>query len=291
MALWKTGVRRPVRVRLDDMLITIPEVDLLSARDEVRLARTIEAGLFAAESLAQDRRPCGASEEELRELVGLGQSAREEFHSANLRLVASLAHRWARRTSLPVDELLQEGCVGLGEAILRWDHGLGLRFTTFAFPLVNWAISGAAMVRCGELHATISQARGALRLQRHREELQNQLSREVSAGELARHLGHEELTVARGLQLARPAPLGSETEGSPPLLPEQDSSSASIEALTAWLALLPIQERVVLQARFGLGEPVVSQVALAERLGVSASTVRRIEQRALNKARRMLSAP
>ena len=140
-----TRIRPTTGTRLGTVRITIPEFDLLNPADEVRLARAIEAGVLAAEALNRDENPLGASAEELRQLVAAGHAAQRGFFLANLKLVASISHQWATRATLPVDELFQEGCVGLGEAIRRWDHCRGSKFSSFAYPLVEGAIMGAPL--------------------------------------------------------------------------------------------------------------------------------------------------
>lgn len=271
--------------------ITIPESDLLSAAAEVRLARAIEAGVLAAEALSRDECLPGATAEELRLVVAAGEAAQHEFFLANLKLVALLSHQWAARATLPVDELFQEGCVGLGEAIRRWDHGRGHKFSSFAYLLVEGEIMGAALLRCGELNASRFQAKTALQVRRECLRLEDQLGRQVNVAELAQQLGRDEATVARSLQLARPSTFSdalanvlSQDEVYP-----SDEEQARVTAPN-WLDKLPAEERTVLESRYGLHGREVSCETLAERMGVSESTVRRIERRGLSRARRLLAA-
>lgn len=272
------------------MSIVIPRSELLSATDEVRLARAIEAGVFAQQALATGARPCGASEAELVALVELGKVAHDEFYKANLGMVVLLAQRWAQRATLPFEELLQEGAVGLGEAIIRWDHQRGYRFSTFAFPRVEWSISTAALLRCGQLEASRFQARAVMAIRRTQEHLEARLGRSVGIGEVAAHMGRETSAVVMTMQSARPASLSDKVadltrgeDGSGPDVRSQDVTSD-------WMQGLPRLERVVLCGRYGIGEPAATFAELGRRLGVSGSTVRRIERRALNRARRMLGS-
>ena len=171
------------------MAITIPEHDLLTAAEEVGLARAIEAGVLAASALAREELPCGADEADLRQVVEAGRVAQDQFQRANLRLVAALAHKWAGRTRLPAEELLQEGCLGLGEAVRRWDYGRGLRFVSFAYRLVEGAILAAAARRCGELDVSAAAARSMLEARRAMRTLEASLGREVQVSEVAQRLG------------------------------------------------------------------------------------------------------
>ncbi|MGI5951832.1 MAG: sigma-70 family RNA polymerase sigma factor [Brooklawnia sp.] len=264
----------------------IPETELLDAQAEVRLARLIEAGVYAEHCLGADYCPDGASHAELQALVDQGIAAYQEFYLANLRMVAQLAHQWAKRANLPVEELFQEGCIGLGEAIRRWDHARGLRFSTLAFGMINNTITDAALVRCGRLDTTRFKARSALKIRRAQEQLESELGRSVTLSEVARHLGRDAAAVARTMQVAQPTALGTELDDLASDSDEHDGPD--LLPAPVWMVDLPEQERAVLAARYGIGEPAQTRAELARNMGVSQSTLRRIELRALDRARRLL---
>ncbi|MDR1237872.1 MAG: sigma-70 family RNA polymerase sigma factor, partial [Propionibacteriaceae bacterium] len=117
---------------------------LLSADEEAELAQAIEAGVLAKAILDGG---CGvlvaASVEELAALARCGREAWRRFLLANVRLVAMIAHREAKRGRLDVEELFQEGFVALADALRRFDYRRG-RFTTYAFPSVRHQIATAA---------------------------------------------------------------------------------------------------------------------------------------------------
>ena len=150
---------------------------------------------------------------------------------------------------------------------------------------------GAALLRCGELNASRFQARTALEVRRACRHLEAQLGRQVDVAELARQLGRDEAAVARSLQLARPSAL-SDTLVNVLSWEEDYASIEEHDQATPppWLTELPAQERVVLEFRYGFRGPQASCETLAERLGISESTVRRIEKRGLSRARRLLAA-
>lgn len=115
----------------------VPEA-LLSADDEIELARAIEAGLIAAEALGgRFRVPAGTSTPELTQLVAEGHAAWRRMWLANMGLVRMLAHREGRTLRAPADDLMQEGCLGLAQAIMRWDYRRGTRFSTVAWPWIE----------------------------------------------------------------------------------------------------------------------------------------------------------
>lgn len=264
----------------------IPDAELLNADDEVQLARAIEAGLFASHCLASDRRPDDATRAELCALAELGRAAYQQFFLANLRMVAQLAHRWSRRAGLPVEELFQEGCVGLGEAIRRWDHARGLRFSTLAFRMVENSITDAVLMRCGQLDATRARARSAFEVRRTHERLEAQLGRRVGLLELAERMGRDVNSVAITLRMARPTALG--TELAEMAADDQSADEPELPPAPVWMVKLSAQERAVLSARFGIGTQTRSRAELAAQMQLSESTVRRIELRALARARQLL---
>ncbi len=274
------------------MSINFPDTELLTADEEVRLAKAIEAGVLAAAALAADDRPCASSEAELAEVVAAGKAAHQRFYLANTGMVVKIARQWAGRADLPLEELIQEGCVGLGEAIQRWDHTRGIKFSSFAYPVIQGAVLNAATVRCGEIHTSRFQARYAIEVRRAQQRLEAELGRRVNATELAQHLGRDEGTVARRLNLGRPDTLSDTMVN---MIGQEEADYSAVEeslgaSLPQWLEQLPQDERLVLEQRFGLAGPAVSRASLAVELGVSTSTVRRIENRALGRARRFLAA-
>lgn len=138
------------------MTISSIAIEPLSAQEEVSLAKTIEAAVYAEHLIAE-----GAMrvDEKLEALFDLANHARGQLYKANLLLATNLANRWAERLGLPREELVQEACIGLGEAIKRWDWARGVKFTTYAWRLINGTLAKASAVRCGEIDITVSAAR------------------------------------------------------------------------------------------------------------------------------------
>jgi len=124
--------RRPVTSDLVRIYLReIGRVPLLTAEDEVELAKSIEAGLFADEKLA-DGLPCaGAERPELALLAAEGLRAKQRLIEANLRLVVSIAKRYIGR-GLGFLDLIQEGNLGLIRAVEKFDYTKGYKFSTYA---------------------------------------------------------------------------------------------------------------------------------------------------------------
>ncbi|WP_346960371.1 sigma-70 family RNA polymerase sigma factor [uncultured Arthrobacter sp.] len=121
-----------------DYLRRLSRYGLLTAEQEVDLAREIEAGLFAEQLLAAGTNRTGQDEEELRTIVLLGRRAFDALFHANLRLVVSIAKHYTRR-GLDFEDLIQEGNLGLHKAVRTFDFTLGFRFSTHA----TWSIRAA----------------------------------------------------------------------------------------------------------------------------------------------------
>lgn len=102
-------------------------VELLTAAEEVALAKAIEAGRLAEMSLEN-----GTPAPEASKRIDMGHRAAERFVAANLRLVVRMAADMAGRAAVPLDDLVQEGTVGLIHAVERFDWRRGYRFSTYA---------------------------------------------------------------------------------------------------------------------------------------------------------------
>lgn len=269
------------------------DADLLTAAQERELASAIEAGALAWTERHAPVRRTDATDEELLALERAGRLARQRFVSANLGLVVGLARGYAARTGLPRDELFQEGCLGLLIAVARFDHRRGLRFSTYAVPWIR-ARLGETVQRRG----TGLPAAGAGRLREARaaeDELVQALGRDATSAEVADRAGLDRRGYERLLAWQRVGSLDDEVEqirlrASGPA-PEEvaDRSEWTVDRLLWHLAPL---EQSVLRQRYGLAgdgsdeeERETSQAAISRRLGVSVSTVRRIEARALRRLR------
>lgn len=121
-----------------DYLRRLSRYCLLTAEQEVDLAREIEAGLFAEQLLAAGTIRTVQDESELRTIVLLGRRAFDALFHTNLRLVVSIAKHYTRR-GLDFEDLIQEGNLGLHKAVRTFDFTLGFRFSTHA----TWSIRAA----------------------------------------------------------------------------------------------------------------------------------------------------
>lgn len=279
---------------MDDAIgFPLPE-ELLSAEDEVALARRIEAGVIAAAVLAGSWPQAAQVPADAAELIMLrrdGQAAERRFVRCNLRLVAMVSRKEAVRSGLAECDLFQEGCLGLIEAVRRFDHRRGLRFATYALHWIRAHIGAMTANRAGELNLPASRAERARELRGAEAHLAQQLGRQVSAAELAQVVGRSADWVARLLahQTTRSlneADLTAVDVADESVAAEFDSVLRIGLPGREVLGRLRGSQRRVIELRFGFVDgDEHSYRDISRRLGVPVSTVRREEARALETLR------
>jgi RNA polymerase primary sigma factor len=275
----------------------IGRVALLTAEQEVELARRIEAGVFAAELLASGER--AEITRDLEAVRADGDRAKAHLVEANLRLVVSIAKRYAGR-GLPLLDLVQEGNLGLIRAVEKFDYTKGYKFSTYASWWIRQAISRAVADQARTIRVPVHMVETVNRLLRTQRQLAQDLGREPTDEDLARHL---DLPVERIQELRRLAmepvsihtPVG-EDEGSElgDLIEDAESpepvdvvSSGMLAGhIEAVLACLGERERQVVRLRYGLtdGNPHTLE-EVGQAFGVTRERVRQIEAKSLAKLR------
>ncbi len=259
--------------------IFMPPVSTVEA--EYGLARRIEAGVYA-EHLLITGSPYAV--EELHRVTRSGADAWQTLWLANLRLVAKLSHPEARRHRLPFDEVFQDGCLGLAEALMRFDFALGWRFSTLAHEYIHRAVKASAACRAGELDGSGRRHRLRILLLEHAAHTTAEEHRPVHVREVARLLGVS-MAAAAGAQ----AVTGRlDDVGSHQLISDGDFDVVDGIGL-GFLELLG-DAGDLLRLRYGLGVRCHTQTEVGRLLGVSASTVARMERRALARAREVLES-
>jgi RNA polymerase sigma factor (sigma-70 family) len=256
---------------------------LLTPEQEHLLARRIEAGVLAAELLASGARPVAATGEELALIVAAGRQAWQDFLLANLRLVWKLVGREPGRAGLPIEDLFQEGFLALAGALQRFDPARG-RFSTFATVRVRQRLAEVTAGRLGALALPDSRA---LRLRQARgveAALVQEQGRSVEAGELAAALGRSVDWTRQLLGHRPPVTLDPAEERLALAITSGPDPDREIYARQVRRVLRRIDssQAEVVALRYGLatGEPV-DIAGIATRMGLSTSTVRRLEARGL----------
>jgi RNA polymerase primary sigma factor len=279
----------------------IGRVPLLTAQDEVELAKSIEAGLFAEETLrggCPAHGPLGAEMAELAILGADGLRAKQRLIEANLRLVVSIAKRYIGRGLVFLD-LIQEGNLGLIRAVEKFDYTKGYKFSTYATWWIRQAITRAIADQARTIRIPVHMVETINKMARIQRQLHQDLGREALPEEIASEMG---LSVARVSEIQRIAqepvslqsPIGEEDSDLGDFIEDADAvvpmeAAAFImlqEQLERVLDNLTIREQRIIQLRFGLtdGHPRTLE-EVGREFGVTRERIRQIESKTLAKLR------
>jgi RNA polymerase primary sigma factor len=280
----------------------IGRVPLLTAQDEVDLAKSIEAGLFAEEKLQAESPPSAAgSGAELAELAMLaadGMQAKQRLIEANLRLVVSIAKRYIGRGLVFLD-LIQEGNLGLIRAVEKFDYTKGYKFSTYATWWIRQAITRAIADQARTIRIPVHMVETINKMARIQRQLHQDLGREATPDELAAEMGLTPERVAEIQRIAQEpvslqSPIGEEDSDLGDFIEDADAvvpmeAAAFImlqDQLEQVLDNLTIREQRIIQLRFGLtdGHPRTLE-EVGREFGVTRERIRQIESKTLAKLR------
>jgi len=258
----------PVRMYLKE----IGRVNLLTAKEEVELAKEMEAG---------------------------SEEARHHLTEANLRLVVSVAKKYLNR-GLSFLDLIQEGNLGLMRAVEKFDYKRGFKFSTYATWWIRQAITRAIADQARTIRIPVHMVDTLNQLARVSRALLEQLGREPTEEELAYGMGItvdkvQELKKISQQPVSLESPIGEEEDSHLGDFVEDKQAIAPLEAASEAmfrnevediLATLRPRERRVVQLRFGLvdDEPRTLE-EVGRRMGLTRERIRQIEATALRKLR------
>jgi RNA polymerase primary sigma factor len=274
------AVEEPREVSTDALqlfLKDIGKVDLLTAAQEVELAKRIERG---------------------------DHGAKQEMVEANLRLVVSIAKKY-RNQGLPFLDLIQEGTIGLVRAAEKFDYRKGFKFSTYATWWIRQAVARALADKARTIRMPVHVVEKLNKIVRSERKLRAELGREPTAAEIAKDL---ELTPDEVEHIRRSAqtpvslekPVGDEdesefghfiTDENLPLPDEEAEISLRKETLRKILGTLSSRERQVLELRYGLdGQHPRTLDEVGRTFNVTRERIRQIENQSLKKLRALADA-
>jgi RNA polymerase primary sigma factor len=284
----------------------IGRINLLTAADEVVLAKRIEAGLYATIRLRETPTPGNgadpamvAQRRELGQIARDGQRAKDHLVQANLRLVVSVARRYTGR-GLSFLDLIQEGNLGLIRAVEKFDYTKGYKFSTYATWWIRQAITRAMADQSRTVRLPVHIGELINKLGRIQCDLLRDLGREATAEELGREL---DFSVERVLELQRHAreplsldqPVGAEGQGQLGDFIEDPQAGVAFDAtaftmlrhqLACVLATLEEREASIIRMRFGLADDRPRTLdEVGQIYGVTRERIRQIEARTMTKLR------
>jgi len=294
------GARRAVTGDLVRIYLReIGRVPLLTAQDEVDLAKSIEAGLFAEEKLQGDRAACGGTLlSDLAQLGTDGMRAKQRLIEANLRLVVSIAKRYIGRGLVFLD-LIQEGNLGLIRAVEKFDYTKGYKFSTYATWWIRQAITRAIADQARTIRIPVHMVETINKMARIQRQLHQDLGREATPEEIAEEMGLTPERVAEIQRIAQEpvslqSPIGEEDSDLGDFIEDADAvvpmeAAAFImlqDQLEQVLDNLSIREQRIIQLRFGLtdGHPRTLE-EVGREFGVTRERIRQIESKTLAKLR------
>ena len=284
----------PIRQYLDE----IGAYPLLTAEDEVTLAKAIERGEKAVRALEEQKGLKKADRLKLEMVARRGYEARQRFIRSNLRLVVSIAKRYAK-SGLPLLDLIQEGNLGLIRAVEKFEYRKGFKFSTYATWWIRQAITRAIADKGRTIRVPVHMMDTITQVNSAENILTKKLGRKPSPEEIAEESG---LTTQKVLEAIKVSPepisifepVGEDDATLGDFIEDQDAlapfdivaSGIRKEDLFKVLEALNERERTVLVLRYGLDNGVPRTLdEVGQQFSLTRERIRQIEAKALAKLR------
>lgn len=276
-------------------------VPLLTAEEEVALAKRMEAAIWARKRLeeADEDSLLWSEEQALREVIQDGEMAQEHLIRANARLVISVAKKYIGR-GVPFLDLIQEGNIGLIRATNKFEYQRGHKFSTYATWWIRQAVSRAVADQGRTIRVPVHMGDQLNRMRRVQLQLLQELGRDPKLEELAAGMETTPDKVENLLEISRrpvslETPIDDEGESTfgdfiedvnSPAPAEEVATHLLQEQIQHALDKLPAREAQILRLRYGLADGrVYTLEEVGQNIGVTRERVRQLEAQALNRLR------
>ncbi|MBO4457868.1 MAG: RNA polymerase sigma factor RpoD [Butyrivibrio sp.] len=293
------SIEDPVRMYLKE----IGKVPLLTADQEIDLAKEMEAGLEAEKEIAESKEKGTkippAKLDKLNMAIYKGNEAKKRLAEANLRLVVSIAKRYVGRGMLFLD-LIQEGNLGLIKAVEKFDFRKGFKFSTYATWWIRQAITRAIADQARTIRIPVHMVETINKLIRVSRQLLQELGREPVPEEVAKEMNMPVERVREILKISQEpvsleTPIGEEEDShlgdfiqddNVPVPADAAAFTLLKEQLVEVLGTLTEREQKVLRLRFGLDDGRARTLEeVGKEFNVTRERIRQIEAKALRKLR------
>jgi RNA polymerase primary sigma factor len=277
----------------------IGKVPLLTAEQEVDLAKRIEAGLYAAHRLRTAEEMPSQLRRDLGWIVRDGERAKNYLIEANLRLVVSVAKRYTGR-GMALQDLIQEGNMGLIHAVEKLDYTKGYKFSTYAIWWIRQAITRAIADQARTIRIPVNVVEVINRLGTVQRKLIQDLGREPTPEELAKemdttpqgvqelaHYARQPISLDQATGEEGDSQLGDFIEDCEAVSPVDAVSFTQLQQdLQSVLTRLPQREANIIQLRFGLidGNPRTLE-EIGREYGLTRERIRQLEAKTMTKLR------
>jgi RNA polymerase primary sigma factor len=277
----------------------IGRIPLLTAEQEVSLAKRMEAGRNAKRHLGNSRSLSLEERKNLSAVIKDGQAAHEHLIKANSRLVVSVAKKYVGR-GVPFLDLIQEGNIGLIRAVKKFDYRRGYKFSTYATWWIRQAVTRAIADQGRTIRVPVHMYEQINRLARVSRQLVQELGRDPTVEEIAAELGVSPKKVERTIKVSqRPLslemPVGEEDDSflgdfiedsEAPSPTDQASQQLLRDQIEDIFVSLTPREVRILQLRFGLVDGYSYTLEeVGRKFGVTRERIRQIEAQALGRLR------